>query len=270
MLKRVINNLRNANKFKGSFSEKFSVFFILNRLYIKGLLFKSKTASDHFFNLKITGPNYFNLNYLFNEIFISNDYYFESSKKEPLIIDCGANIGVSVLYFKTLFPNAKILAFEPNPYAFQLLNNNIKDNNISNIELYNVALYNKETEISFFIRNNIGTLDGSANKSRGGETELKVRAKKLSHYLVNFQEIDLIKMDVEGAEINIINDLFESGYINKAKEYIIEYHHNISGDNALLSSFLQKFEQNGFSYNIKTSYSKKASFQDILICFYRA
>jgi len=76
-------------------------------------------------------------------------------------------------------------------------------------------------------------------------------------------------MDVEGAEINIINDLIESATINKAKEYLIEYHHNIANSKFSLSSFLQKFEINGFKYNIKTSYRNKASFQNIFIHFYK-
>src|SRR6478752_2497070 len=53
------------------------------------------------------------LRYLFREIFMRGDYYFESDNAQPTIIDCGSNIGISVLFFKRLFPQCRIIAFEP-------------------------------------------------------------------------------------------------------------------------------------------------------------
>jgi FkbM family methyltransferase len=43
----------------------------------------------------------------------------------PVIIDCGGNIGLSVLYFKYLFPNSVITVFEPSPPVFEILKENI-------------------------------------------------------------------------------------------------------------------------------------------------
>lgn len=272
MFKNLISSFRKARHFRGSNAEKISVFFFLIQFYIKRHLFKSKTseATACFLNYKVAGSDYATLNFLFNEIFITNEYYLKPSEKELFIIDCGANIGMSVLYFKRLFPNSRILAFEPNPYAFELLSKNIKANNVSKVELYNVALYDKESEISFFIKNNKGALDGSVNKERGGSKELKVIAQKLSQYIINIPEIDLIKIDVEGAEINIIEDLCASGTLQNVKEYLIEFHHNLPCSSTSLAAFLEIFEQHHFKYNIKTGYTKKGVFQDILIHFYKA
>ena len=64
--------------------------------------------SDEFYELK-------------KEIFSENCYYIELEKEDPYIIDLGAHIGMSVVYFKMLFPKAKILAFEPVPYNFEIL-----------------------------------------------------------------------------------------------------------------------------------------------------
>jgi FkbM family methyltransferase len=271
MITTLIYNLRNSKHFKGTYSEKISTFFTVTRLLIKSKLFKQRNVvvSESFLNYKILGYDYDSINYLFNEIFISNQYYFKSSKKSPLILDCGANIGMSVLYFKRLFSDSKIIAFEANPHAFKLLENNMRINKIKNVQLHNIALYDRETEIPFFIGDNIGTLVGSLSNERGGNTEMKIQAQKLSDYLKDIENVDLIKMDVEGAEINIVHDLFESSTINKTREYIIEYHHNMNGDKSLLSSFLQKFESNGFNYSIKATFSNIHSFQDVLIHFYK-
>jgi FkbM family methyltransferase len=271
MINTFITNIQNAKKFKGTFSEKVSAVYILSKLYIKSKFFykKNKVVSDTIFDFRIFGYDYSALYFLFDEVFMSNEYYFKYETDEPVIIDCGANIGTSVLYFKKLFPKSKIIAFEANPHTYKLLEKNVSENNLINVELINLALFDKETEISFFIGENIGTLVGSINKERGGETELKVKTQKLSNYLKNIDAVDLIKIDVEGAEINIINDLVNSNCLNKAKEYIIEYHHNIKDDKSSLSSFLQKFELNGFNYNIKAEFSEIDTMQDILIHLYK-
>ena len=267
----ILGVILNSQKNKSKFSEKCSLFFSLTNLFIYSK-FNKKTndlVTGSFLNFKVSGYSYNNLAYLLSEIFISNEYFFTPTTSEPVIIDCGANIGMSILYFKKLFPNSKIIAFEANPNAYKLLEKNMLDNEIQNVELHNIALFDKETEISFFISDDKGTLLGSTQAERGGTFELKVPAQKLSTYLKNIQPVDLIKMDVEGAEIEIIADLFDSTYISKAKEYIIEYHHNVGESKSGLSSFLQKFESNGYNYSIKTDFEVLNEFQDILIHFYK-
>src|SRR5262249_62206976 len=52
---------------------------------------------------------------IYDQIFVREIYRFESSDDAPFIIDGGANIGASVLYFKKLYPKSRIIAFEPDP-----------------------------------------------------------------------------------------------------------------------------------------------------------
>ena len=66
-----------------------------------------------FYNCKIKVPDAASLLFLNHELFGLEIYKFNSEKTEPFIIDCGANIGLSVIYFKKLFPKAKVIAFEP-------------------------------------------------------------------------------------------------------------------------------------------------------------
>ncbi len=271
IIKSILRNAWNSMNIRGTLSEKILAFIASIRLMIKSKMY-SKTNSKvnaNFLNYRFYAYDYQVIEFLFNEVFLTNEYYFKSTKTEPLIIDCGANIGMSILYFKKMYPHSKIIAFEANPYAFMLLEENIKTNNIKNVEIHNIALFDRQTEIPFFIGDNIGTLLGSIKKERGGNSELLVKAERLSDFLKNIDSVDLIKIDVEGAEVNIISDLFDSSTINKANEYIIEYHHNMNDEKSNLSSFLQKFELNGFNYNIKTSFRDLNSFQDILIHFYK-
>ncbi len=64
-----------------------------------------------------------------NEIFVEEVYRFQSDTNTPLIIDCGSNIGLSIIYFKRLFPEAKIIGFEPDNEIFKILENNINQFN---------------------------------------------------------------------------------------------------------------------------------------------
>src|SRR5690606_39010818 len=119
----------------------------------------------------------------------------------------------------------------------------------------NVALHSEEeSDISFFIRKDIGSPSASTKSSRGGETELSVTTEKLSTYLKRFKDVDLVKMDVEGSEVEILEDLINSSTIKIPKEYFIEFHHNINQDKSALSSFLKPFEENGFTYNIRSKF----------------
>ena len=267
----ILDNLRRAGSIRGTRAEKVSAFVTLTRLQFKRRFLNEKNAevSHALLDFKFVGYDYLTIEYLFNEVFVSNEYYFEAGTQQPLIVDCGANIGMSIMYFKRMYPDCKIVAFEANPHAFKLLEKNVRNNDLRNVELHNIALFDKETEISFFIGEDVGTLLGSVNQERGGGNEMRVRATRLSTYLKQYGEVDLVKMDVEGAELQILADLLESDAIGIPKEYIIEYHHNINEDKSVLASFLRKFETNGYSYNIKATFGAIDTFQDILIHFYR-
>ena len=78
-----------------------------------------------------------------NEVYVRKNYDFLSAIDNPTIIDCGANIGISVLYFKKKFPNAKIIAFEPDRSAFECLSANIKASGNSGVELINSSIWIK-------------------------------------------------------------------------------------------------------------------------------
>src|SRR5436190_6825561 len=100
MFKGLIHNLNVAGNLNGGFAEKAAVFFTLSRLQLKNRLTRKKNTiiRESFSGYKVSAYDYSALSFLFNEVFIANDYYFKSSSKQPLILDCGANIGMSVLY----------------------------------------------------------------------------------------------------------------------------------------------------------------------------
>lgn len=271
MIRVFISSLITALRYQGNVITRMELF---SKLFSLSLLRKNEKSRDKevattLFGSKFYAFSYHTLNYLIREIFVNEEYRFNNSNAKPVIIDCGANIGMSVLYFKRCYPQATIIAFEPNPTTYSLLHKNVTSLQLKDVTLHNLALANAEGTIPFHFNDDKGTLTGSIQSNRGGESVIDVKCEKLSSFINEFPHVDLIKMDVEGAELKIVEDLMQTGAITKVNELIVEYHHNIPGENNSLSHFLKLFEQAGFDYSIRTNFSSLGVMQDVLLHFYR-
>jgi len=249
--------------------QKLEILKILNSLYLKSIFSgKKQEVTQKIFGYKVTAYDYSNILYLFKEVFLSKEYYFQSEKSNPAIIDCGANIGMAVLYFKFMYPNCSVTAFEPNPLAFYLLDKNVTQNNLTNVELRNVGLSNRDGSIEFFTKGRQGMLVASIIKERGGDDCISIQSQKMSDFIKD-NKFDLLKMDIEGAETEVLEDLILADKIKNISAYIIEYHHRIDRNKTSMTDFIRPFEECGYGYNIKTSFHKLGSFQDVLLYFFK-
>jgi FkbM family methyltransferase len=216
---------------KGSVNKRrtlFNYLKIIVKAYIhhkiaKKLLYSSGSLKIKLFNQTIYFTNYSVLLYLFEDIFIKEVYRIDLQKEDPQIIDCGSNMGLPILYYKLIYPAASILAFEPDPQIFSLLQRNV-DKNFKGVQCLQVALCNSIGTRNFYIyKDNLNSLNSSLYKSNRFEfATIKVNTEKLSSYISSL--VDIIKIDTEGAEVEILEDLVESGKIKYAKSIIIEHH----------------------------------------------
>lgn len=175
---------------------------------------------------------------IIEEKFENEEYKTELTTDTPLIIDAGAHIGISVLYFKSVFPKSRIIAFEPEPNNFQLLEKNISVNNLTDVSTYNYALSNYEGEAVLL------TPFDSPKRAYWGNTlrkelwgpddpdtnEIRVQTIKLSTYIN--EKIDLLKLDIEGEETNVIKELEQAGKFPFIKNIVLEFHKTISNSSA--------------------------------------
>jgi FkbM family methyltransferase len=181
------------------------------------------------------------------EVFKDQVYKFNSKKKDPLIIDAGANIGLSVAYFKQLFPQARIVAFEPDHKIFDLLQQNVSALGYQQVELRNTAAWIEDTDLTFFSE---GSLAGSTEVSFiDTASKYTVKAERLKNYLTS-QEIDFLKMDIEGAENTVFFDL--ESELPRVKHLFLEYH-SIVGKEQMLGEMLQVIKRAGFRYHVKSA-----------------
>jgi FkbM family methyltransferase len=202
--------------------ERLRLFGVLMQLLVKAKYHPHQPVRQKGFGFTLYAPDPQLLLHLVLEIFVEGIYYFESEKAAPRIIDGGANIGISILYFKYLYPQAHIMAIEPNPAALIYLKKNISENKLSHITVISGALAAEAGEGNLFYSPTVSLLNASLIAQAKSET-LKVRTHTLSEYLKG-SPIDLVKLDIEGAEEDVIRETAHQGEIHNAKQYIIEYH----------------------------------------------
>lgn len=161
--------------------------------------------------------------FLVHEIFVDGTYAFASRTSRPRIVDCGANIGLSIIFFKALHPGADIVAFEPDPVTFARLKDTIDRNGLRDVRLVNAAVAEEEKTMTLYRgEGDAGSIVSSLDPGWGGPAEESVPAVRLSGTIQ--APIDLLKLDVEGAEYGVIRDLVATGAIANVREAIIEFH----------------------------------------------
>lgn len=185
--------------------------------------------------------------YLFKEIFIKEVYDFEAKTNTPVILDCGANIGFSSLFFINKYPQAQITAFEAAKETYEKCQQTFSVNKIENIKLVNKALSDADNEQVTFYQNSTDGCDlGAALFSTKQSKTETVETTKLSNYING--SIDYLKLDIEGAETMVFKDLTASKKLSLINEGLIEFHLNSAYKNNDLGFILSKLTEFNFEY----------------------
>jgi FkbM family methyltransferase len=159
---------------------------------------------------------------LFEEIIVNSEYFFEPLRPPRIIVDAGANIGLTSVYFANKFPDARIIAIEPEEENFKMLKKNA--DHYSNIFPVQGALWREEVVLNI---SNPGTgswgyqtceqreCDGVEGNVPGLTVD-----KLMEQYDCDY--IDILKIDIEGSE----KEVFETSvsWIDRVGAIIIELH----------------------------------------------
>jgi len=183
----------------------------------------------------------------FQQLFIREEYKTNLRFTPKNIIDCGVNIGLSVVYFKKQFPDATVVGIEPETSNFRQAKKNTE--RLKNVELIQAAVWDKNA--------NLKIVPGQDNGNWSFHVEEIPVADKDSIPAVciadlmkqfNMEEIDLLKMDIEGAELEVFQNNYES-WLPRTKVLMIETHDQ--DRKGTTAPFFARMSQYGFSVTIQ-------------------
>jgi FkbM family methyltransferase len=177
-----------------------------------------------------------------------------------IVVDIGAHIGrYALIASKRVGENGRVVAIEANPDNFQMLNSNVELNQLTNVKSLNCAVYSQETKIKLYLA---GERTGQTiyntimveRANEGREKFVEINANTLD-YLLQLQsisEVNWIKIDVEGAEYEVLRGATSIISHSKDISLLIEVH-NLSGSNTTLYEPIVEFLK---KYNFKIDFEK--------------
>jgi len=176
----------------------------------------------------------------FEEIFVRRQYAFTSDRPDPVIVDCGGNIGLSAIWFKLTYPRCHLTVFEADSDLAQLSLGNLKRAGFEDVQVHHAAVWIAHETVAFR-----KTGDDSGRVEPNGSATCP--AVDLSECLP--ERVDLLKLDVEGAEFAVLDRLCETGTIRRVRHLICEFHvwRDKTGD---LLRTLAKLRANGLELSM--------------------
>ncbi|MES2629342.1 MAG: FkbM family methyltransferase [Bacteroidota bacterium] len=187
------------------------------------------------------------------EIFGDHVYAFKAETQQPVLVDCGANMGLAGHYFLNKYPGASYTAYEADPFIFSALKENLSVFPQAKVELVNKAVWYRDEQISFETDGSLGGKIGEASS-----TAALITAFRLKDVLT--APIDFLKIDIEGAENKVITDC--AGSLKLAKNIFIEYHSSVH-DGQMLGEILNTMKEEGFRYQIHQGFSSRLPYLDV-------
>lgn len=250
-MRRILNYFGNLRlkEFYFLFSNKrYRTFYWLVFRY--GSRKRYQPVKIHFGKYKLSIPDITSFIWQYKEIFADELYRF-NAPEQPLIIDCGANVGTSCLYYKSLFPEARIIAFEPDSNIYQYLVSNLEANGAKDVEVHRKAVWINTQPISFSSEGaDGGSILGAANSQL-------VECVRLRDELASHARVDFLKIDIEGAEVEVLKDCRNA--LDNVSNIFIEYH-SYPGSPQELNAILEILTASSFRYFIEVVNIRKHPF----------
>jgi FkbM family methyltransferase len=179
----------------------------------------------------------------YHEIFEREIYKFETTNPRPRIVDCGANIGLSVLYFKKIYPESVITTFEPDPRALAALKANVLAINASDVTVIPNAVAGSDGTLQFFSE---GADGGRVSTEHDTTSIISITTERLSPHLA--QAVDFLKIDIEGGELEVLEEA--RGSLGNVNAIFVEYH-SLASKPQELDKILTILSEAGFRYYIE-------------------
>jgi len=160
-----------------------------------------------------------------HEVFVLREYELAEASSARTIVDAGSNVGISVMFFKDRYPDARVIGVEPHPETFERLRRNTA--HLAGVEIVHAALTDEEGTVPLFA----GTESWAASLAPAGDRhdQVVVPATTLDRVVADHElaEIDILKLDIEGAEGRVLES---SAVRERVKLVVFEFHQEHSDE----------------------------------------
>ncbi len=180
---------------------------------------------------------------MYRDIIRRQIYRFETDVASPFIIDGGANVGISTVFFKQLYPDSRILAFEPDETVFRALTHNVEAFGFTGVQLVQKALWKEETTLDFVPE---GGDSGRLKRTTDHGESIRVLTARLRDFLT--EPVHFLKLDIEGAEAEVLRDCADR--LDRVERLFVEYH-SFAGEPQRLDEILRILRDAGFRYDLE-------------------
>jgi len=178
------------------------------------------------------------------DIFVKRSLDFQAVTASPRILDCGANVGLASLYFRRRYPRARITAYEADPQLAVLAGDNLRANG-ADAEVVHAALWTSNDQLTFRCEGSDSGMIESLPGAVDGRTVI-VRARRLRD-LLEAEPIDLLKLDIEGAEDPVLADCEPA--LHRVRAMIMDLH-EFDPANRRAPGVLERLTHAGFAYAV--------------------
>ena len=174
--------------------------------------------------------------------------YYAKIRPGDVVVDCGAHIGEISQHF--IDRGAVVHAFEPHPEAFAKLSSRFR--NVPNVHCYNQAVSKEAGQLKLFLTPEDGGMGAVQASSLMAEKDnistdryVEVEAIRLADFLAALGHVRFLKMDIEGAEYDVLPDMIDQGVQSNIDYIVVETHERSDGLKAKHTALLEKISANG-------------------------
>jgi FkbM family methyltransferase len=182
-------------------------------------------------------------------------------KEGDVVIDIGAHIGrYTIIASKRVGANGKVIAIEADPSNFEMLNRNVQLNRLENITTLNYAAFSKETKLKLYlpagdIFTKYNTIMSNWVWVKPEDKYVEINANTLDNLLqqIGIKQVNWIKIDVEGAEFEVLKGA--TSILSKSKDIalLIEVH-NLHGGTNLYRQIIEFLNVYNFKIEFENTY----------------
>lgn len=207
------------------------------RLYLKyivkndGFVRVKPPNCEHTIKMRPNGPNL----HAYSQIFYDREYDIEFSNP-CLVIDAGAHIGLGSVFFANKYPNASIVSIEADPKNFDLLYENVS--NYENITPLQRAIWGEKTSVNL----KTGSTNTRSQVKKEGKSSREIKTTTVGSILgkSTCNRVDILKLDIEGAEVEVLSD--PDGWGRSVNAVLVEPHDEIKpSSSSVIKSFSKKY-----------------------------